>query len=100
MTTAAARNENRLTDADRARIDARLTGYVTPLIGNYTLRIGSDDLAMIRLAAHSIGCSIDDLRDSEIDEITATVSAFIEAAALGMIHKRWTAAQVAVLDNT
>lgn len=79
MTTSAARNENRLTDADRVLINARLTAYVAPLRGNYTLRHGSDSLAMGRLAAHSIGCSIDDLRDSEIVEIAGIVHAFIEA---------------------
>ncbi len=100
MSTSAARNENRLTDDDRARIDATLTVYIRPLIHNgYKPAIGSDSLAMQRLAAHSIGCSLDDLRDSEVDEITVTVYAFIEAAAVGAVHIRWTQAQLDALDE-
>lgn len=94
MTTSAARNENRLTEEDRCRIHAALTEMVTNWPRTYKPTVGSDALAMTRLAAHSIGCSLHDLRTSEIDEITAAVHAFIEAARLGMTHKRWTQAQL------
>lgn len=98
MSTSAARNENRLTDADRKLIDGCLTDMVGSWPRTYKPTIGADALTMTRRAAYAIGCSLDDLRDSEVAEITVTVHAFIEAARLGMTHKRWTAAQLAALD--
>lgn len=68
MSTSAQRDEDRLTDTDRATIRERLTETwhswnehrATPS----EVRV-AEMLTLERLAAHSIGCTTDDLRGSE-----------------------------------
>ena len=68
--------DNRLTDSDRSTITARLAEtaakYRHPSSLPNTPR-WSDVPTMERVAAHAIGCSADDLRDSEMSEIRAIV---------------------------
>lgn len=69
----AQRNENRLTDEDRATIAARITEVIHGWPRDYRPTVGADALALERTAAHSIGCGPHDLRGSELDYISAAV---------------------------
>lgn len=72
--TSAARNENRLTPDDRTRMAAAVTGAVEAWRANSGPTWTPDAttrLALQRIAAHAIGCTVDDLRGSERDEIDA-----------------------------
>ncbi len=70
--------ENRLVDSDRDRIRARVNSTVAEwrrqsITGAWTA--GPADLDVLRrVACHSIGCIEDDLRESELAEIAATVA--------------------------
>ena len=64
--------ENRLTDSDRTAITARLAEVVEGYGGPYR-PTWADAPTLERIAVHSIGCSADDLRDSEMSEIRAIV---------------------------
>ena len=66
--SAATRNENRLTAGDVARVDAA----IRETIDREGMAI--DTAHLVRMGAHAIGCSTDDLRQSELDTITARVN--------------------------
>lgn len=70
-------NENRFTDEDRARIEARVRQVVDQWNANATAAkhtINADDvLALERIACHAISCSVFDMRDSEMAEVGAIV---------------------------
>lgn len=78
--TSASRNENRLEDTDRTA--ARCA--VVEALGNWrrewarydgrTLPRADEQTALLRIAAHAIGCSLYDLRTSELDELAAIVA--------------------------
>ena len=66
--------ENRLTDSDRSTITARLAEVIQGYsVLSQVSPTGSDAPTLERVAAHAIGCSADDLRDSEMSEIRAIV---------------------------
>ena len=70
--TSAQRNENRLTDIDRAAITKRLREVIAGYGRDYRANM-VDALAHNRIAWHAIGCDASDLRDSELDEIADIV---------------------------
>ena len=66
--------ENRLTDSDRSTITARLAEVIQGYsVLSQVSPWRSDAPTLERVAAHAIGCSADDLRDSEMSEIRAIV---------------------------
>lgn len=71
MVTSAARNENRLSDDDRAAIITRVRSTLRHWHEHQQRPSFTADasLALQRSGAHAIGCSLDDLRDSERQEI-------------------------------
>lgn len=72
MTTSAQRDENRLTDEDRARIRTRLAELREEWRTNgHRYRPAYDATIVERVGAHAIGCATYDLRDSELAEILA-----------------------------
>lgn len=79
---------NRLTDSDRNAITARVTEVLkmwrhNAPFGRMPSICSSDIVALERTAYHSIGCNVHDLRDSELEEIEATVNRL--AATLGTV---------------
>lgn len=68
MTTSAQRDEDRFIDADRAAIAERITSTLALWRGNdgKPADDGVTVLTLTRIGAAAVGCSTDDLRDSEI----------------------------------
>lgn len=74
--TSAQRGENRLTDDDRSAIKSRMAGTLRAwreanarprADGDRSLAIDATSaLTLVRLGAHAVGCSTDDLRESEL----------------------------------
>lgn len=70
----------RLTATDEAAITDRLIDVVGSWTWHQRPRSAitqGDRIALRRIAAHSIGCSLDDLRDSEIDWIDGRIERVI-----------------------
>ncbi len=78
MSTSASRNENRLTAEDRERMVQGINATMNGWPRGFIPRPGSDTIVLERVAAHSIGCSSLDLRDSELDEISTMVAEAIK----------------------
>lgn len=73
--TSAQRDENRFTDDDRARIDARLADLAAELEAEgHAVREHERD-RFTRVAAFAIGCHPVDLRASELAEIDRRITA-------------------------
>lgn len=68
----------RLTAEDESVIRARLASYVS--MGDITThpRRGNVIDRLVRIGAHAIGCSVDDLRDSEISWIVDQATAALD----------------------
>jgi hypothetical protein len=66
-------HENRLTHSDYSAIIERVCDVVHRWQAQGGFAIGVDDEALRRVAYHSIGCSVYDLRDSELDVIGSLV---------------------------
>lgn len=77
--TSAQRDENRFSDADRLAILGRLADVTGQWPKEHRSTIDADGLALERTSAYAIGCSIDDLRDSELAELRGYVSGAISA---------------------
>jgi len=77
----ATHDENRLTSEDVGRMSAKVREAVarwrSPQASGPAYALKAEDrLVLQRLAAHSIGCSIFDLRDSELDIISDIIGGY------------------------
>lgn len=82
-------DDNRLTGDDRARMRDAVAGMLTRWDDGYRAhhgrpagryRVQACDLETLqRAAAHAVGCSIFDLRDVELDEVSEMVRSLVVA---------------------
>ncbi|MGE4426057.1 MAG: hypothetical protein AB7G37_06375 [Solirubrobacteraceae bacterium] len=75
--TSAQRNEYRLSDDDGQRIGRAVARWYADLhrTSGRGIATSQEVEAVRRLAAQAIGCTLADLRDSEIDRIDAEIAA-------------------------
>lgn len=72
MTTSVDRDENRMSTEDKARVRNRIASTIEEWAKHSTLnqqRADNGLATLIRLGAHSLGCSLHELRRSEIEWI-------------------------------
>lgn len=77
MSTSASRNEYRLSAEDESRITERLNEVIKGWSPKERQDGGVARLTLQRIAAHSVGCTLPDLRDSEVEWINGRITRII-----------------------
>ena len=95
MTTSAQRDENRLTDADHGMIVTRVRQTLamwrdaSPNPRGWRPRLGSETDALERVGVAAIGCTVADLRNSELVAVRLIVAEACEAFGMPSDDVRW-----------